>query len=204
MNNNEIITTSRRKFLANTLPACAAICIGCSSSVFAETAGFIQDKHKFESEMEQIPTYKRWIQQRHNKYISILKHLEGFIGKNELHEMLKKASYNDNVELGKRLSNKIDSLNTFAVPFRNEKSGVGRTIDREIVQDNDKVFEMKITKCLTEIVFREAGATDLGYACVCYADFGLPLGINPKLKLIRTKTLMEGHDCCNHKYIWED
>ena len=61
-----------------------------------------------------------------------------------------------------------------------------------------------ITSCLTEIVFREADALDLGYACVCHADFGLPVGLNPKLKLIRTKTLMQGHDCCNHRYVWED
>jgi len=75
---------------------------------------------------------------------------------------------------------------------------------REIVEDNDKAFEMRLTECLTEVVFREANAQDLGYACVCHADFGLPVGINPKLKLIRTKTLMQGHDCFNHRYVWED
>ncbi len=89
-------------------------------------------------------------------------------------------------------------------PFRNENSGVGKTIVREVVEDSEHVFEMKITECLAEIVFREANALDLGYACVCHADFGLPVGINSKLKLIRTKTLMQGHDCCNHRYVWEE
>jgi len=87
--------------------------------------------------------------------------------------------------------------------FRDANSGVGQTIVREIVEDSQYAFEMKITECLTEIVFREANAPDLGYACVCHADFGFPVGINPKLKLIRTKTLMQGHDCCNHRYVWE-
>jgi len=26
---------------------------------------------------------------------------------------------------------------------------------------------------------------------------------NPKLKMIRSKTLMQGHDCCNHRYVVE-
>jgi hypothetical protein len=130
--------------------------------------------------------------------------LEKDLGKQELLESLKKASYAENVALGQRLSRRIDSLHTFAGPFRDTNSGVGQTIVREIVEDSDRAFEMKITECLTEVVFREMDALDLGYECVCHADFGLPVGINPKLKLIRTKTLMQGHDCCNHRYVWEE
>jgi hypothetical protein len=74
---------------------------------------------------------------------------------------------------------------------------------REIVEDSDEVFEMKITECLTEVIFREADALELGYACVCHADFGLPEGLDINIKLIRDKTLMQGHNCCNHRYVWE-
>ena len=151
--------------------------------------------------MDSPLTYKQWAQRRHMKYIKILMHLQKDIGDQKLLDLLKKASYADNVELGKRFSNRITDMNTFAGPFRNKNSGVGKTIVREIVEDNDKVFEMKITKCLTEEVFREANAQDLGYACVCHADFGLPEGMDLNIKLIRTKTLMQGHDCCNHRYV---
>jgi hypothetical protein len=27
-------------------------------------------------------------------------------------------------------------------------------------------------------------------------------GFNPKIKLVRDKTLMQGHEYCNHRYIW--
>ena len=63
------------------------------------------------------------------------------------------------------------------------------------------LLEMKITECLTEMIFREADALDLGYACVCHADFGLPEGLDINIKLIRDKTLMQGHNCCNHRYV---
>lgn len=105
--------------------------------------------------------------------------------------------------MGKRLSGRIPSLKAFANPFRDDNSNLSKTIVREIIEDSDTAFEIQITECLTEIVFKEADALDIGYACVCHADFGLPLGINPNLKLIRTKTLMQGHDCCNHQYVWE-
>lgn len=198
--------SGRREFLTTIVPAASGLYFGCSHALVraASKAEFPspEDANKFLTEMERKTTYKQWIQQRHNKYIAILKHLENDIGREKLLEMLKKASYAENVQLGKQLAERIPSLQAFAGPFRNETSSVGRTIVREIVEDSATAFEMKITSCLEEMVFREAGAAHLGFACVCYADFGLPVGINPKLKLVRTKTLMEGHDCCNHRYVW--
>ena len=193
---------NRRQFMSHTLPAAAALGLGCSHGLaLAVSSQEVHAVHKFQREMDPPPTYKRWMQQRHSKYIGLLKHLEKEMGKEHLHEMLKRASFADNVALGKRLSHRIADMRTFAGPFRNENSGVGRTITREIVEDNDDVFEMKITECLTEMIFREADALDLGYACVCHADFGLPEGLDINIKLIRDKTLMQGHNCCNHRYV---
>lgn len=208
MNRGNILHTNRRDFIAKIFQGC--VLSSCllqpllGSALFGEIPLTQESEHKFEKELDRKITYKRWMQQRHNKYIEILKHLESDIGKQKLLEMLKKASYEENVKLGKRLSGRIPSLKVFADPFRDERSNLSKTIVREIIEDNDAAFEIRITECLEEVVFREADALDLGYACVCHADFGLPVGINPKLKLIRTKTLMQGHDCCNHRYVWEE
>lgn len=199
MGKTKVFRSSRREFLSR-IPVAAAMCLGCSQG-WILSASQSQKTHKFQRERPPI-TYLQWAQQRHNKYIGILKHLEKDIGKQKLLEMLKKASYAENVALGKRLSPRIDSMKTFAGPFRDEKSGVGQTIVREIIEDNESAFEMKISECLTEVVFRKADALDLGYACVCHADFGLPEGLDIDIKLVRTKTLMQGHDCCNHRYVW--
>jgi hypothetical protein len=72
----------------------------------------------------------------------------------------------------------------------------------DIVEDTEEAFEIKVTECLTEDIFRELDAADIGYACVCHADYALPVAFNPKIKMVRDKTLMEGHDCCNHRYIY--
>jgi len=207
MDKSSVLRTSRRDFFARIVPGCVFSCLAAPHLFGSPSSGELpplqEGTHKFDTEMDRQITYKLWMQQRHNKYIGILKHLEKDIGKERLLDMLKQASYEDNVQLGKRLSGRIRSMRAFAGPFRDENSGVGRTIVREIVEDTDNAFEMRITSCVEEMVFREADALDLGYACVCHADFGLPVGLNPKLKLIRTKTLMQGHDCCNHRYVWE-
>ena len=130
MDKSNVLSTNRRDFITRIVPGCVLSCFGSQYILASAPNGKVplaqEDQHKFQSQMDRKIAYKQWMQQRHRKYIGILKHLE-----------------------------------------------------------------------------REEDALDLGYACVCHADFGLPVGINPKLKLIRTKTLMQGHDCCNHRYVWE-
>jgi len=192
----------RRQFLSH-IPA-AALCLGCSQgwalAASSAQSQVSQDDHKFQREMPPM-TYLQFMQNRHKKYIGILKHLKKDIGEQRLLELLRKASYAENVALGKKFSDRVDSMHTFAGPFRDADSRVGQTIVSEIVEDNETVFEMKVTECLTEVVFREADALDLGYACVCHADFGLPEGMDIDIKLVRSTTLMQGHDCCNHRYV---
>lgn len=199
--------TCRRDFCTRLVPACALSCFGLqhllASEATADDPVPSGTEHKFRKVMAQEITHERWMHQKHDKYIGILKHLEKDVGKERLLNMLEKASYEDNVALGKRLSARIPSLDVFAEPFRNEASNFAHTFVREIVEDSEKAFEIRITECLTEAVFRDADARDLGYACVCHADFGLPVGINPRLRLIRSQTLMQGHDCCNHRYVWD-
>jgi hypothetical protein len=74
----------------------------------------------------------------------------------------------------------------------------------EIVEESEQSFEIKITECLWAKVFREANAPSIGYLYKCYPDNFKIKYFNPKLKLVRTKTLMQGDDCCDHRFILDD
>jgi hypothetical protein len=74
----------------------------------------------------------------------------------------------------------------------------------EVVERTDRVWEIKVTECLMAKTFREAGAADIGYAVQCSGDPALCRGFNPKIRQLRTKTLMQGDDCCNHRWVWEE
>jgi len=92
------------------------------------------------------------------------------------------------------------SFENFVSTFRQMASGGSLT--GEVVEDTEKVFEMKVTECLGATVFHEADlGGEIGHATVCNMDYTWPPAFNPDFKMERTKTLMQGHDCCNHRYI---
>jgi hypothetical protein len=48
--------------------------------------------------------------------------------------------------------------------------------------------------------FRKHAAAEVGYSFYCCWDYGFCQGLNPHIKFTRTKTLMQGDDCCDHTY----
>jgi hypothetical protein len=73
----------------------------------------------------------------------------------------------------------------------------------EILQDTANVFEYRVSRCLWAKSFREENAGEIGYALICHPDFAIASGFNQKLKLTRTKTLMQGQECCHFRYEME-
>jgi hypothetical protein len=73
----------------------------------------------------------------------------------------------------------------------------------EWVEKTDTVHESRTTECLWAKTFRAANASEIGYAWICHPDFAFASAYNPKIRMIRTKTLMQGHDCCNPRWIME-
>ena len=67
----------------------------------------------------------------------------------------------------------------------------------------EKAFELKVTECIWASTFLEANMGEFGYAWICWGDYAWAKSFNPKIKLVRDKTLMQGNDYCNHKYIFE-
>ena len=68
---------------------------------------------------------------------------------------------------------------------------------REVIEETAEVREVKITECLWAKTMRELKPTDIGYAVICYGDYAWCQRFNPKIRLTRTKTLMQGDDCCD-------
>lgn len=76
------------------------------------------------------------------------------------------------------------------------------SLTMEIIEDTDTVFEIKVTDCLSAEAFLPYKAGDIGFARVCLGDYNWASDFNSNIKMVRDKTLMQGHDCCNHKYMW--
>lgn len=200
----------RREWLAGAVPACAALCLrpceilGCDPS---ELAGLPQEgANPFDQELKAPMTYRALMRRRWGgDYIPIMRALAEKIGTEELLEMIRDITYEKNRRQGERAAERAPNteLRTLMGAFRNPNpNGVFANSNVwEIVEDTESAFEIRITGCLAAEVFLENGAAELGFATVCHADHGLAAGFNPRIKLERDKTLMEGDDCCNHRWV---
>jgi hypothetical protein len=61
-------------------------------------------------------------------------------------------------------------------------------------------ISMNVTRCRYAEMYRELGMADLGFALSCARDFTMVEGFNPKIRLERTQTLMEGAEHCDFRF----
>jgi len=59
------------------------------------------------------------------------------------------------------------------------------------------------TKCPAYDVAKRLGITEEAFFMWCENDIAVAEGFNPNIGFKRTKTLMQGHDCCNHFYFYK-
>jgi hypothetical protein len=201
MKRKNSLVHSRRSFLLNAFSSCTVCCFAASGVLGSDDISLQQDdKHKFltDSGMSYKKVYdfafKRW-------YIPVMKNLMEQIGKEKFIAMLKNSS--DKIQLNRKGNNINYSQNTlqaWSTNIKNSCANMTNILTYEVITDNDELFEMKFTECIWAKTFREAKASEIGYAGVCYQDYGMTKAFNPDLKLVREKTQMQGNDCCHFKW----
>ena len=199
--------SSRRDFLTKAAPVCAVSCLA-ASKVFAKSpmsarSFFEQEVHKFDKKLpEPDMTFRRMSAIRNRSFIRFARFLQKEIGEERVIELIKKDTEQRLNAQAKRDLKKLGNsdFKSYISIFRDP--GMLSSLTMEIIEDTDTVFEIKVTDCLAAESFLPYKAGDIGYAAVCWGDYNWATDFNPKIKLVRDKTLMQGHDCCNHKYIW--
>ena len=199
--------SSRRDFLTKAVPVCAVTCL-TARTVFAKSpmigkSLFEQEKHKFDKGLPGPEmTYRRFSAVRNRSFIRFARFLQKEIGEERVIELIKKETEQRLNAQAKRDLKRLgkSDFKSYISIFRDPRMLASLTM--EIIEDTDKVFEIKVTDCLSAESFLPYKAGDLGFAAVCWGDYNWATDFNPKIKLVRDKTLMQGHDCCNHKYIW--
>ncbi len=85
-----------------------------------------------------------------------------------------------------------------------ESWSAGDALDEERLELTDKTFRWNVTRCAYAEMYRELGLADLGFELSCTRDYAMLRGFNPKMKLDRTKTIMQGDKICDFKVTLED
>jgi predicted ArsR family transcriptional regulator len=161
-----------------------------------------QGQHKFDVPQEITLSSRQRTQMMSRGLIQFIRVLRDEFGEPELVRLLNLTSAEFGRQVGARQAqNSPDTtFQTFVQVFR--PPNFADSLTHEIVEDTDKVFALKVTECVSAEVMRSAGlGGEIGHAAVCNMDYFWPPAFNPNFKMERTKTLMQGHDTCNHRYI---
>ena len=75
----------------------------------------------------------------------------------------------------------------------------GDAYEMEVITLTETEYAYNITRCRYAEMYKAIGMADLGVILSCGRDFELIAGFNPRMKLTRTKTIMEGCDCCDFR-----
>jgi hypothetical protein len=199
----EPINVARRQIITRAMPVCALSCLGLGKAAASAAPSFQPAKHPFDAKVEDI-TYRQFYASIFGDVIRMGKALEQELGKDKAIAFLKQVTTEMMTEYGQKQAQKSSdhSFRAWGDTFRTFDTWKDRMI-YEIVEDTDQALELKVKECIFAETFFKASAGDIGFAFICYGDYAWPRAFNPKIKMIRDKTLMQGHDCCNHRYVLE-
>jgi len=142
-------------------------------------------------------------------YVPILQTLANEVGREKFLDILRKASVENITQLvsamtkdfpKRDLASFADMITSVLNSFPNNKM-----LTYEVVKKTEKVFEVRVTECLSAKLFREMKAEDIGISVFCYpwCDNPVSHAFNPKIKGSLPKNLMKGDDVCIARFVWE-
>ena len=122
------------------------------------------------------------------------------IGKDEALEMLKEVNQREAFERGQNSMRAegrsvMDELVSEVAGW-----GEGGVLEMEVLEQTPTTYFFNVTRCPYHEKYRELGLEEYGIALSCCRDEPHARGLDPRLRLVRTKTLMEGADCCDFRY----
>jgi hypothetical protein len=196
---HSVSNQNRRRFISFILPACTLPCFAFSG-VFADEIekGPIQEAketHKFQKPWGH--SYEEAFEWRFGYYIDIMERFSEYLGRDRLIKMIMQAVDESS------LQNSANDLDFSFAEWIQGGSVYQNMMTREIIEQTENTYEIKVTECLWAKTFQARNAADLGYATICYSDFSSAKAAHPLIKLERSKTIMQGHGYCNHRWIWQ-
>jgi hypothetical protein len=207
---NSNLASSRRQFLFNILPAGTMLCLGCSNlfalPISEDKKRASTEKHKFLEDsgmtVEEVFQYAY-----RDNFVPYMQAIAKDIGEEKFITMLKKTASANAAQMMRGMTKDLPKkdfavFNDFlknilnAFPYKN-------ALVSEIVEETDKVIELRHKECLFAKTFLEANAADIGYATQCHPSDAMVRAFNPKIRVDNPKNFMKGDEVCIERFVWE-
>jgi hypothetical protein len=135
---------------------------------------------------------------------SLIKGFAKEVGADKAMEITKHVIREDAILSGKILAeeysgNSIAELSKIAKEVWAKDDG----LEIKMVKETEKELFFDVTFCGYAEIYEKLGVKELGCILSCIRDFCFLEGFNPTITLKRTKTIMEGADYCDFRYVKE-
>ena len=81
---------------------------------------------------------------------------------------------------------------------------MGDALTTEVKEQTATDYVFHVTRCRYAEMYRDMGLGEIGHLLSCQRDGTFCEGYDPKLKLTRTQTIMQGASHCDFHYRYED
>ena len=162
-----------------------------------------EPKWKAKADLTYEETFNPRPRTPHRGIVWIARELEKEFGKEKAHQIIVNAT-----------KSRPDYKTTKSTPeeimkeWRQALKLTSPTMRHAIVSEFEEVspleFKLHVKDCLFARSFKSMDAGDIGYLWNCNVDFQSAERFHPNLRLKRTKTLMQGDDCCDFTWYWEE
>jgi hypothetical protein len=154
-------------------------------------------------------THREYIEARFGNAVVLAREMVRVLGIERAHAIVKDAYYREMEEMvGAELEERgpITGFEEFARREKeeNESPAFRSTLTLTYPQESSTELSLHVTGCLYADVFMEMGAEELGFLMVCHPDHAYAEVSHPNIRLRRSKTLMQGDDCCDHTWFWDE
>jgi len=168
-----------------------------------------EDKtHKFEEKIY-VPKSK-YYQNAFAETVNMAREFESVLGTEKAHEIIRNWSEKRACNGIKQwLDSEGTSLETFEDFKKNQHEmwnspEIRKTHTCKLIEEGPNKVAYEVTECIWANTFRDLDAADIGDMMMCQTDFATAKVYHPKIALAREKTLMDGEDCCDFTYTWNE
>ena len=163
--------------------------------------------HKFKNKFE--ISYEDFMVGRFQPMVGITRKLISELGEEKALQLVSEFIEEISIMQTKKTveKNPVENFSQFKEVFKKQMTSefMKNSSSFTIVEDSDEKLEFNFSECLWAESMKKLGFDgEKGYKICCKADFAMATAFHPNVKLTRTKTLMQGHESCNHCYEWEE
>jgi hypothetical protein len=193
----------RRRLLTTGLPLATIACLGCRGLAAQSLVAAGGTKFQENPGMTTEETYAFF----YATFIPVLQALSKEMGPERFLAALTKAASDNTSQLIAAAAKDAPTrdMKGWSALFQNMLGTppFNKAVAYEVVEQSDRVLELKFTACLPAKLLRAMNAADIGYAFECSGSEAAAKAFNPKITASNPRNMMKGDSFCIERFVLE-